>query len=108
MPVEVRMRMASHACLLSVFIAIGHFSHAQSPAQPSPLKGSNEAILSGKDRKVGSFEMGDGEKQGSFLSDFDDHAFRTVEVPGEVQLQIGLHGMDIYYQSKTLSLINPA
>jgi len=101
MSVEVSMGKLFPACvLLSVFIAIGHLSHAQSRAQPSPSKGSNEAILSGKDWKLGSFEMGDGEKQGAFLPDFDDHAFRTVGVPGEVQLQIGLHGMDIYYQSK--------
>lgn len=50
--------------------------------------------------------MGQGEKQGAYLPDFDDHGFRTVQVPGEVQLQIGLHGMDLYYQSKSLSLIN--
>jgi beta-mannosidase len=50
--------------------------------------------------------MGEGEKQGAYRSDFDDHPFRTVVVPGEVQLQVGLRGMDLYYQSKSLSLIN--
>jgi len=32
--------------------------------------------------------------------------FGTVRVPGEVQLQIGLKGMDLYYQSKELTLVN--
>ena len=51
--------------------------------------------------------MDEGEKQGAFLPNFDDHAFRAVEVPGEVQRQVGLRGMDLYYQSKSLTLINP-
>lgn len=51
------------ACvLLSVFIAIGHLTHAQSPNQPPPSKAINETILCGKEWKLGSFEMGDGEK----------------------------------------------
>ncbi len=62
--------------------------------------------LSGDDWKLGSFEMDEGGKHGAFLPAFDDHLFRTVKVPGEVQLQIGLSGMDLYYQSKALSLVN--
>lgn len=50
--------------------------------------------------------MSEGEKAGAFLPGFDDRAFKSVEVPGEVQRQIGLRDMDLYYQSKTLSLVN--
>src|SRR5215472_12465651 len=61
--------------------------------------------LSG-DWKLGSLEMDEGERQGAFQPGFDDRTFRTVTVPGEVQQQIGLHDMDLYYQSKTLTLVN--
>ena len=65
-----------------------------------------ELSLSGHDWKLGSFQMNDGESQGAYLPGFNDHAFRTVEVPGEVQRQIGLRDMGLYYQSKALTLIN--
>ena len=63
-------------------------------------------VLSGSDWKLGSFPFGEGERQGAFRTDFDDDGFSTVVVPGEVQLQIGLKGMDLYYQSKELTLVN--
>jgi beta-mannosidase len=50
--------------------------------------------------------MDKGEPQGVFLPNFDDSSYLTVKVPGEVQLQIGLQGMDLYYQSKQLTLVN--
>src|SRR5215469_2903077 len=90
--------------LFSVFL-IG-YSSPQPSVQASVSRAGNEIVLSGNDWKLGSFEMGNGEKRGAFLPNFDDQAFRTVEVPGEVQLQVGLRGMDLYYQSKSLTLIN--
>ena len=80
------------------------FTLAQPASQPSA--DTKEILLSGNDWKVGSFEVGEGEKHGAFLPGFEDHAFSTVEVPGEVQRQIGLHDMELYYQSKALSLVN--
>jgi beta-mannosidase len=50
--------------------------------------------------------MDKGEAQEVYRPAFDDHSFSTVKVPGEVQLQIGLQGMDLYYQSKQLTLVN--
>ena len=79
---------------------------ARPAAQPLSIAQTTETVLSGNNWKLGSFEMDEGEKHGAFLPGFDDHNFRTVEVPGEVQLQIGLRGMDLYYQSKTLTLLN--
>jgi beta-mannosidase len=70
------------------------------------IRMSTETTLSGADWKLGSFPMGEGEKARAFSSGFDDGGFRTVLVPGEVQLQIGLQGMDLYYQSKALTLVN--
>ena len=70
------------------------------------IRQSTETMLSGADWKLGSFPMGEGEKARAFSSGFDDSGFRTVLVPGEVQLQIGLQGMDLYYQSKELTLVN--
>jgi beta-mannosidase len=65
-----------------------------------------EIDLSGRNWKLGSYPIGEGEKQNVYLPGFDDHDFRTVTVPGEVQLQLGLKGMDLYYQSPELSLVN--
>src|SRR5215468_3553365 len=79
---------------------------AQLAAQSAAIGTTKEILLSGNDWKLGSFPTGVGEKLGAFVPGFDDHAFRPVEVPGEVQRQIGLRGMDLYYQSRTLSLIN--
>ena len=77
------------------------------PETASPNSGKTiELLLSGSDWKLGSFEMDRGEKQEAFRPNFDDRAFRTVEVPGEVQRQIGLRDMDLYYQGKELTLVN--
>src|ERR1017187_2265925 len=67
---------------------------------------TTETLLSDSSWKLGSFPMDKGEPQQAFLPKFDDSGFRTVKVPGEVQLQIGLQGMDLYYQSKQLTLVN--
>jgi len=79
---------------------------AQTVVRPPEIAKSTQILLSGNDWKLGSYEMGDGEKGGAFLPDFDDRSFSSVKVPGEVQLQIGLKGMDLYYQSKALTLVN--
>jgi beta-mannosidase len=89
-----------------VALASGPYALAQSAARSTGPAITKEFVLSGDDWKLGSFEMEEGEKQGGFLPDFDDHAFKGVAVPGEVQRQIGLHDMDLYYQSKTLTLVN--
>ncbi len=79
-------------------------------ADPTPsevlVAPTQDSLLSGADWRLGSFAMDEGESRSPFAANFDDHAFRTVAVPGEVQLQIGLKGMDRYYQSRELSLVN--
>ena len=81
-------------------------SAAQSADKIAALRKTTETMLSGSDWRLGSFPMDKGEPQGVFLPKFDDSGFRIVKVPGEVQLQIGLQGMDLYYQSKQLTLVN--
>jgi beta-mannosidase len=90
----------------AVALAIIFSNSAVALSATQPARTTTVTVLSGNDWKLGSFEMGEGEKQGAFLPTFDDHAFRTVAVPGEVQRQVGLRDMDLYYQSKTLTLIN--
>src|SRR5215471_1424014 len=89
-----------------LFVFSAHVAPAQSSGGAAPSQPTSQILLTGNDWMLGAFEMGDGEKQGAYLANFDDHAFRTVHVPGEVQLQVGLSGMDQYYQSKSLTLIN--
>jgi beta-mannosidase len=81
--------------------------YAAKPAPKSkPTTQTVETLLSGSGWKLGSFPMGDGEAKGAMKPDFDDTVFRTVQVPGEVQLQNGLKGRDLFVQSKELNLIN--
>ena len=98
-------------CLLAAIVGpvAGLLPHSVSAQTKSPqfqIVKFSPILLSGNDWKLGSFEMGAGEQNGAFLPDFDDQGFATVNVPGEVQQQIGLHGMDLYYQSKALTLAN--
>ena len=67
---------------------------------------TQETNLSGGDWKLGSFAFNEGEARGAFRESFDDQGFRKVAVPGQVPLQLGLNGMNLYYQSKELSLAN--
>jgi hypothetical protein len=107
--------MKSHPCelltLVSFFvlfqeILLGGSARAQAQDRRIAIAQSTETLLSGSDWKLGSFPMDKGELQEVFLPKFDDSGFRTIKVPGEVQLQIGLQGMDLYYQSKQLTLVN--
>lgn len=81
-------------------------SAAQTQPKIKPISETTERLLSDSNWKLGSFPMDKGESQEVFLPKFDDSGFRTVKVPGEVPLQMGLQGMDLYYQSKQLTLIN--
>jgi beta-mannosidase len=63
-------------------------------------------VLSDGDWRLGSFPFGEGERQNANSTQFDESTFREVKVPGEVQLQIGLEGMDLYYQGKELTQVN--
>jgi Glycosyl hydrolases family 2, sugar binding domain len=67
---------------------------------------TREILLSGSDWKLGSFPMGTGESAQAFRTDGDLSAYRTVAVPGEIPLQMGLTGPDLYFQSRALTLIN--
>ena len=81
-------------------------SRAQGHANLLTISPTTETLLSGPDWTLGSFPMEKGVEQEAYLPKFDDSAFSTVTVPGEVQRQIGLKGMDLYYQSKQLTLVN--
>src|SRR3990172_10926021 len=71
-----------------------------------PITQSAETLLSGPDWKLGSCPLDERGSQEPFLTGFDERSFKTVTVPGEVALQLGLKGMDLYFQSKALTLIN--
>ncbi|MFZ3215575.1 MAG: sugar-binding domain-containing protein [Candidatus Acidiferrales bacterium] len=62
--------------------------------------------MDGGDWLLGSFPMDGGVAAGAQREDFDDSHFRPVQVPGEVQLQLGLKGMDLFRQTRELTSIN--
>ena len=89
---------------LAVLIAVS--CSLLAATRQNPVVPRQEILLSGDDWQLGSFSMGEGEKQGAYAKSFDAQGFRTVTVPGEVQRQIGLKGMDQYNQSPELTLVN--
>ena len=101
--------VASAGAGLAAGLHVGHASageRAQSPGSAPRVAQTQETLLSDSNWKLGSFAMGEGEHQKVFLPEFDDSSFRTVKVPGEVQLQLGLEGMQLYLQSKELGEVN--
>ena len=94
--------------LLSALVVLwpGAVVGAEQPRDIGVMSGSTEILLSGVEWKLGSFPMGAGEEHKAFESAFDDSSFRSVPVPAEIQLTLGLEGMGLYRQSKELSLIN--
>lgn len=100
-------KRASAGLISAAFIFVSiPLAFAQRRSEPVSRNETSEIILSGKDWKLGSFEMNEGEKRGAYLPEFGDGGFSVVQVPGEVQRQIGLRDMDLYYQSKKLTLVN--
>jgi len=99
------MRKTTYAIIL--ILLLSSFPVAGKAQNPQPLiAATHEVLLSGRDWKMGSYPMGEGEKQKAYSATFEDRGFQTVAVPGEVQLQLGMKGMDRYYQIKELSTIN--
>jgi len=73
---------------------------SESSSRRETISKTATITLSDDDWKLGAFSFGEGESQGAYSNQFDDTGFKTAKVPGEVQLQIGLKGMDLYYQSR--------
>jgi beta-mannosidase len=73
----------------------------QSPSAPS-----QEQSLDGGDWLLGSFAIDAGVAAGAQGESFDESGFRRVQVPGDVQLQVGLKGQDLFRQTKELTSIN--
>lgn len=103
MKTQIRFVLILAGLLLSASVAAASVQPAISSAETQTTE---TLLLNGNDWRLGSFAMDEGVKSGAFLPSFDDSRFHAVKVPGEVQLQVGLSGMDLYRQSKTLSLIN--
>ena len=75
-----------------------------SEAGVPPLK--TETLRSDPEWNPGSFPLGESGSHRAYKSSIEDNAFRTVKIPGEVQLQTCLKRNDLFMQSKSLSLIN--
>ncbi|MFN8007391.1 MAG: beta galactosidase jelly roll domain-containing protein, partial [Terriglobia bacterium] len=81
-------------------------AQAQTLVSKASVEQSSATVLSGSDWRLGSFPIDQGEQHNVFLENFDDSRFTIITVPGEVQLQLGYQGMDLYYQTKDLAFIN--
>ncbi len=104
------MVYSSRRDLLKAGLAVSASSFLARPAfasfQQNPSPSSHTLVLSDADWRLGSFPLGKGESQNVYSIHYDDSTFRKVKVPGEVQLQIGLEGMDLYYQGKQVTQVN--
>jgi len=102
--VRVLVGLGCALALLSGLVPLG--KSAQPPGEIAVVSEAKETLLSDPEWKLGSFPMDQGEVHKAFLPEFDDSGFRTVKVPGEVQLQLGFKGMDLFTPSKALTQIN--
>src|SRR5262245_2870591 len=101
------MRKLALFCTLPIILASIPDLTARRQVGPKPSVPAKPSVISlSGDWKLASLGMDEGERQRAFKPGYDDRTFRTVTVPGEVQRQIGLRDMDLYYQSKTLTLVN--
>lgn len=91
------------AFLLSAFAAAGQNLAKPSPAVPAS---TFDLSLDGPNWTLTPFAPGDGEKNHAYAQDFSSPASLKVSVPGEVQPLTGLKGMELFQESKKLSLIN--
>jgi beta-mannosidase len=94
-------------CLAAlVALCPGAVTRAEQAENFNVMSGSNEILLSGAGWKLAAFPMGAGEQEKAYDLSFDENRFRSVPVPAEIQLTLGLEGMALYRQSKELTLIN--
>lgn len=104
------MTRLRNGCIVQLLILLVAGSRGLLTASPTARSDKSsagtEVVISDAGWKLGSFPMGKGEEAGAYEVGFDDRDFRLVPVPAEIQLTLGLQGMDLYRQSKELSLIN--
>lgn len=84
----------------------GKVAGAKPANETGASAGSTEILLSDAAWKLGSFPMGVGEQRKAYEIGFDESSFRSVNVPAEIQLTLGLEGMGLFLQTKELSLVN--
>jgi beta-galactosidase/beta-glucuronidase len=85
-------------------VALPRTMSAQAARVETP--GAREQSLDGGDWLLGSFAMDSGVTAGAEKEHFDEGSFRRVVVPGEVQLQVGLKGEELFHQTAELTSIN--
>lgn len=85
-------------------VALGLF--CASVMWASSVPSACDSTLDESDWRMGSFEMGAGERAGAATPSFDDSSFRVVTVPGNTQLQTGFTNVDQIYNSKELIAVN--
>jgi beta-mannosidase len=81
---------------------------AQAPrsGSSSSLEQSLEQSLDGGDWLLGSFAFDAGVAAGAQTESFNESNFRRVQVPGDVQLQLGFKGQDLFRQTRELTVVN--
>ena len=84
----------------------GKVAGAKPANETGASAGSTEILLSDAAWKLGSFPMGVGEQRKAYEIGFDESSFKSVNVPAEIQLTLGLEGMGLFLQTKELSLVN--
>jgi hypothetical protein len=93
----------------TIIFILGLAAHGEQPARAMGTNVSPAAVdtlLDGGDWRMGSFDLGAGEKAGASAEKFDDSGFRTVTVPSDTQLQAGFTGLERFNESKELIAVN--
>ncbi len=92
--------------LLAVFAGLSIPVSLNAQAQQSVSASRQEQTLDGGNWLLGSYAMDAGIKAGAQAENFEESSFRRVTVPGDVQLQVGLKGQDLFRETKELIGIN--
>ena len=99
---QIMLYIASLAAFLSLHGMATLCAHGQQSDSGTRLDQS----LDGADWLLGSYAMDVGITAGAQAESFDESGFQRVTVPGDVQLQVGLKGQDLFRETKELIGIN--
>lgn len=102
------MRVHRFAPVIAIVLLFAMAAAGQNRLKPSPAVAAStfDLSLDGPNWTLTPFAPGEGEKHQAYAAEFSSPDSLKVSVPGEVQPLTGLKGMELFQESKKLSLIN--
>lgn len=92
--------------LLMIVPCLPGYDQSRALTGGAPSESRQTQFLDGGDWLLGSYPIDVGAKAGAQAENFGESNFKRVVVPGDVQLEVGLKGQDLFRESKELISIN--